>query len=53
LTYHGRADRWFGDATLTVVGRGQEFVSDTSKTTDAVAWLEDVKAAIREGSNHE
>jgi hypothetical protein len=52
LTYHGRVDRWFGNATLTVVGRGQEFVSDISKTPDAVAWLEDVKSAICEGANH-
>lgn len=52
LTYHGRVDRWCGDATLTVVGRGQEFVSDISKTPDAVAWLEYVKAAIHEGADH-
>lgn len=50
LTYHGRSDRWFDDATLTVVGRGQEFVSDISKTPAAAAWLEDVKALICEGA---
>jgi hypothetical protein len=50
LTYHGRPDRWSNDATLTVVGRGQEFISDISKTPDAAAWLEDVKAAIRRGT---
>jgi hypothetical protein len=50
LTYHGRSDRWFDDATLTVVGRGQEFISDISKTPEAAAWLEDVKAAIGRGT---
>jgi hypothetical protein len=50
LTYHSRSERWFDDATLTVVGRGQEFVSDISKTPAAAEWLEDVKAAIRQGA---
>lgn len=50
LTYHSRADRWLDDTTLAVVGRGQEFVSDISKTPAATAWLEDIKAAIREGA---
>jgi hypothetical protein len=49
LTYHSRSDRWFDDTTLTIVGRGQEFISDISKIPAATAWLEDVKAAIREG----
>lgn len=49
LTYHGRHDRWSGDTTLTVVGRGQEFVSDISTTPDAASWLDDVKAAICAG----
>lgn len=50
LTYHGRPERWCGDARLTVVGRGQEFVSDISNTPDAAAWLDEMKAAIREGT---
>ena len=50
LTYHGRSDRWRDDATLIAVGRGQEFISDISDTPDAAAWLNEVKAAIREGA---
>jgi hypothetical protein len=50
LTYHGRSDRWLDDETLILVGRGQEFVSNISTTPAAFAWLEDVKAAIREGA---
>jgi hypothetical protein len=50
LTYHGRADRWAGAATLLVVGRGQEFISDISNTPEAGAWLDRVKAAIDEGT---
>lgn len=50
LTYHGRPDRWRGDGRLTVVGRGQEFVSDISNAPDAAVWLDEVKAAISEGA---
>lgn len=50
LTYHGRVDRWLDSTKLSVVGRGQEFVCDISKTPAAAAWLHDVKAAIREGA---
>ena len=50
LTYHGRPERWCGQARLTVVGRGQEFVSDISNTPDAAAWLVEMKAAIHEGT---
>jgi hypothetical protein len=52
LTYHGRPDRWDGDATLVVVGRGQEFVSNISNTPDAAVWLDGVKAVIG-GSAHD
>lgn len=50
LTYHGRPERWRDKATLTVVGRGQEFISDISKLPDAAVWLAEVKAAIGEGA---
>lgn len=50
LTYHGRADRWLDGTKLSVVGRGQEFVCDISKTPEAAAWLNEVKTAIREGT---
>jgi len=49
LTYHANQDRWDGDETLTVVGRGQEFVSDISEVPEASAWLAGVKAAIADG----
>jgi hypothetical protein len=51
LTYHGRADRWSGNDTLVVVGRGQEFVSNISERPDAEIWLRDVKAAIDGGAD--
>lgn len=50
LSYHGNLERWLDDSTLAVVARGQEFVSDVSKTAHAAAWLEGVKAAIRKGA---
>jgi hypothetical protein len=49
LTYHRRSDRWSSRSTLTVVGRGQEFISDISMTSDAIVWLNNMKAAIRGG----
>ncbi len=51
LTFHGNPDRWIGDETLNVVGRGQEFVSDISKVPEAMAWLEHIKSTIREGAD--
>jgi hypothetical protein len=50
LTYHRRPDRWCGDTRLTVVDRGQEFVSGLSKSPDAIAWLDEVRSAICEGA---
>lgn len=47
LTYHANSDRWVGDETLNVVGRGQEFVSDISNVPEAMAWLERIKSTIR------
>jgi hypothetical protein len=51
LTYHGRPERWDGNATLIVARRGQEFISDTSNTPDAAVWLDGVKAAIAGGAH--
>jgi putative DNA base modification enzyme with NMAD domain len=42
LTYHPRADCWRGDASLRVVGRGQEFISDISGNSEAAEWLESI-----------
>jgi hypothetical protein len=50
LTYHARPDRWTENATLCVVGRGQEFISDISSTPEAGAWLDRVMATINEGT---
>jgi hypothetical protein len=46
LTYHDRQDRWEGEETLMVVGRGQEFVADITAIPEAPVWVERVKAAI-------
>jgi Nucleotide modification associated domain 3 len=46
LTYHSNPDRWKGTDSLTVVGRGQEFVADITTIPEAVIWLAHVKAAI-------
>src|SRR5262249_31160257 len=51
LTYHGRPERWDGSATLVVVGRGQEFISDISNTPDAAVWLDGVKSVIAGGAH--
>ncbi len=45
LSYHGNAERWHGDGTLTAVSRGQEFVCDTGEREDAKVWLASILAA--------
>lgn len=46
LTYHSNPARWEGKDSLTVVGRGQEFVADITTIPEATMWLRRVKAAI-------
>jgi hypothetical protein len=52
LTYHSNPDRWVGKDTLTVVGRGQEFVADIATIPEACIWLARVKAAIAGRVDH-
>lgn len=50
LTYHGDPARWEANGTLRTVARGQEFVTDTTASTEAAAWLQGVLAMITRGS---
>jgi hypothetical protein len=40
LSYHGRPDRWHGDGSLTIVSRGQEFVTDIGEAEEPRRWLD-------------
>ena len=47
LTYHAKERRWTGGDTLTVVGRGQEFVTDITGNKQAMSWLQNTIDEIR------
>ena len=50
LGYHGRASRWRpegDDVLLAAVGRGQEFVLDTTAYPEAVVWALDLIERFR------
>lgn len=47
LSFHRRPERWLADDTLETVARGQEFVADTGDDPAALAWLHEIKKAIR------
>lgn len=53
LTFHGNPARWVGEETLTLVGRGQEFVADVTAIPEASIWLAQVKAAIADRADDE
>ena len=46
LTYHDKKARWKAPDSLTIVGRGQEFISDISGRKDALEWLDEIVSAI-------
>lgn len=50
LTYHGNPARWLPENTLRAVARGQEFITDTSESAEATAWLHQVLAMITDES---
>jgi hypothetical protein len=45
LTFHGRPERW-QDGTLSIVARGQEFVTSIGDAVEPRKWLADTIAAI-------
>ena len=47
LTYHKRKSRWTCGDTLSTVGRGQEFVSDIGRNTEAMSWVDWIVEEIR------
>jgi hypothetical protein len=49
MSYHANPDRW-SEGSLRLVARGQEFVSDVGCDPAALAWLEDIKAALSQPS---
>lgn len=52
LSYHGRADRWRRDGQhvrLQSVGRGQEFVLDTTHYPESQGWLSSLFSPSRRG----
>jgi hypothetical protein len=48
LTYNSNPARWVGDGELHVALRGQEFVTDIAEQAEALKWLHDVEAAVRQ-----
>ena len=53
LSYHDNPDRWSGHDRLSIVARGQEFVTDITGMPEAVTWVESVKSAILQRSLQE
>ena len=47
LTYHKSESRWTCGDTLSTVGRGQEFVSDIGRNTEAMSWVNRIVEEIR------
>jgi hypothetical protein len=49
MTYH-KDHSWSPDGTVTCAGRGQEFVADIARRTDALLWLSRLFETCREGA---
>lgn len=45
LSYHANPSRW-GNSSLQLVARGQEFVSEAGEDTDALEWIRKIKKLL-------